>query len=388
MPVTQKSHNVQLVAALNAALVVANQVGVQSQLPPETRGLVRTFSSLVGSQATSAFTNIITCLAAAAADPTCDPRYHRPNEGTMPAPPIGKTYFTGRSISEIIVYPWLAEHEFRGAMSGWQTRVFERERPYLLDYPENIARVKAEFLAILDSVANGRVAAHHVLIEFFRLEIIESQRRSTAVLSVADAGRTSGMTIDCMVRILETHFAMPRSARLPVLALYATLQVLLPTVDRYKGHRLRPMSEHSAADANTGAAGDIEIEDEFGNCVEAVEIKHGVSIDDNIIRRICEKVSASHVSRYYVLSTLEPNQVTLDGRRKMKAALDGNGCQIIINGVLPTIKYYLRLALDPSQFLEKYGNLLATDRRVISAELEEWRRLIASCDPPANDALM
>ena len=33
---------------------------------------------------------------------------------------------------------------------------------------------------------------------------------------------------------------------------------------------------------------------------------------------------------------------------------ENQGCQIIVNGILPTIKYYLRLLENTDKFLEKY----------------------------------
>jgi DNA (cytosine-5)-methyltransferase 1 len=67
--------------------------------------------------------------------------------------------FNFRGLSEITVYPWISRNRFEGAKSGWQTRTLERPKPYKLDYDENIAYVKSDFLAVFDEIEeNGQIA--------------------------------------------------------------------------------------------------------------------------------------------------------------------------------------------------------------------------------------
>lgn len=375
MAVTAGTHNEQIVAALDEALRKAINHHQPRKFPQDVGQWVISFSSRIDQQATSAFNNIITCLASNAADANCDPRYHRPPTGKMPKPPDGRSYFTGRGISEVIIYPWLASQGFRGSMSGWQTRVFERENPYNLDYPENISRVKTEFLRILDAVSSNRVQSIEVLAAFFRLELAEKEHRSESADWLAKHSAAQDVSIAKIIEILSTHFEMPRSARLPVLAIQAIYYAIIPHIDRYDGMSLSELSEHSAADENTGAVADIEVKDNEEDLFEAVEVKHGVVIDDNIVRRSCNKVRESTASRYYILSTNPKVAVTQDGQRLISALLREHGCQLVINGVLPTIKYYLRLLEEPSKFLTAYQNLLMSDRRVTRAQQEKYQRL-------------
>ena len=86
----------------------------------------------------------------------------------MPEPETGSdNWFSGRIISEKIMYTWLEACGYRTAKSGWQTRTFERPKPYTLDYPENISQIKDEFLNILDSVTSGRCGSEDIIVEFF-----------------------------------------------------------------------------------------------------------------------------------------------------------------------------------------------------------------------------
>ena len=375
MPVTAGTRRREIEAALDDALRKAANNKPPKSFPEDVAVWIGTFSSQVDQQATSAFNNIITCLAANAADATCDPRYHRPPTGGMPRPPRGRTHFTGRGISEQIVYPWLARHRFRGSMSGWQTRVFERENPYTMDYRENISRVKIEFLSILDAVANERVKAVEVLAAFFRLELAELLSREQSAEWLAKHGAANDVSIMKIIEALAAHFKLPRSARLPVLAIQSIYVAMMPHIARYSDLTLSELSEHSAADENTGAIGDIEVKDADGDVFEGVEVKHGVVIDDNVVRRSCEKVKHSTASRYYILSTSPRVTVTDDGMTLISSLQREHGCQLVINGVLPTIKYYLRLLDKPADFLDAYQGFLVADRRVTREQQDAWKKI-------------
>lgn len=79
----------------------------------------------MGQKASSGFTNIITGLAIKMAYPEMDTRYHQVQIQEPKA-------FNFRGVSEKTVYPWLRDNDFDGAKSGWQTRTFERPKPYTL----------------------------------------------------------------------------------------------------------------------------------------------------------------------------------------------------------------------------------------------------------------
>jgi DNA (cytosine-5)-methyltransferase 1 len=265
-------------------------------------------------------------------------------------------------------------------MSGWQTRVFERENPYDLNYRENISRVKTEFLYILDSVANGTVKSSYVLSEFFRLELIEKSKREASLEWLAKHLADQRISILQIVEALEQHFLLPRSARLPVLGIQAIYMTMMSHIARYQGMSLSPLSEHSAADENTGAVGDVEVIDADGDVFEGVEVKHGVVIDDNIVRRACAKVNVSTASRYYILSTSPRINLSELGKTLITDLQKKHGCQMVVNGVVPTIKYYLRLLDEPAEFLTNYQKLLITDRRITRDQTDAWREIARGFD--------
>ena len=88
-------------------------------------------------------TNIVTCLAIKTAMPEVDIRYHQVQIQHQTKRSAG---FNFRGISENVIYTWLSDHNFDGAKSGWQTRTFERPKPYSLDYDENIGDIKESFM--------------------------------------------------------------------------------------------------------------------------------------------------------------------------------------------------------------------------------------------------
>jgi DNA (cytosine-5)-methyltransferase 1 len=52
-----------------------------------------------------------------------------------------------------------------------------------------------------------------------------------------------------------------------------------------------------------------------------------------------------------------------------------HGCQIIINGVIPTIKYYLRL-IPLEMFVSDYSNLVSIDTELQPIHKLKWNELI------------
>ena len=51
-------------------------------------------------------------------------------------------------------------------------------------------------------------------------------------------------------------------------------------------------------------------------------------------------------------------------------------CQIIVNGVLPTIKYYLRLVNDLSEFINDYSALIEQDCEINFEHKQKWNEII------------
>ncbi len=55
-----------------------------------------------------------------------------------------------------------------------------------------------------------------------------------------------------------------------------------------------------------------------------------------------------------------------------------HGCQIIINGLLPTIRYYLRLINSLEDFVENYSRFVEQDVELQVIHKEVWNEIVLS----------
>jgi DNA (cytosine-5)-methyltransferase 1 len=365
-----------LTDALNAALAkaevtfasgVADQYGLSDTILEALTQL-----SAKAQRASAAFNAIITCLAIKVFKPNADIRYHQTQIQADTSRPAG---FNFRTPSEAIIYPWLNAHMFEGAKSGWQTRTLERPVPYMLDYSENIAEVKAPFLQVFDEIEEQGQSASDALAYLVYLQLILRESKKITL----SKPRTTDISL--IVDLLSAHFfhgykESRGASRLPVLALYAIYSVLTEQLARFKGMELKPLEEHSAADSQTGALGDIEVVNTGTQEVfEAIEVKHGIPITEAVIRSAMSKIMDKRIDRYYVLTTHVPCELAPGLIPLLTKTRDLYGCQLIANGVMPSLRYYLRMLSDPSLVLPRYVDLLASDSAIKHEHREVWNGL-------------
>jgi DNA (cytosine-5)-methyltransferase 1 len=368
---TQTKILTALVNAYNVAELNFNNKAFPYKLSSEFKKVIEKLSEL-SEKASTGFTNIVTCLAIKSALPNIDIRYHQIQIQDKTTHPAG---FNFRGVSEKIIYPWLNENNFEGAKSGWQTRTFERPKPYMLTYDENIGDIKEPFLQTFDYIEVKNESATEALPFLLHCQMVhrESKKITLSIPKTKD--------IQLIVELFKNHFfydykASKGASRLPVLALYAVYSVLIDQLDRYKGMTLKPLEAHSAADSQTGAIGDIEIaHKESGEVFEAVEVKHDIPINDRIIQDAAKKIMDKNVDRYYILTTnanCEPDEELSKAIFKIKAMYN---CQLIANGLVPSLKYYLRLLSDPSLVFPKYVELLVADKAIKHEHRDTWNKL-------------
>lgn len=139
----------------------------------------------------------------------------------------------------------------------------------MLDYDENIGTIKIPFLTCYDQVETHGQSALYALafLLWRRLQLREASKVVLAIPKIQDVLQ--------ITKLFETHFFYKYkdskgASRLPVLALYAIYTVLLEELSRFNGKTLKPLEAHSAADAQTGAIGDIEVVDAEGVAFEAI----------------------------------------------------------------------------------------------------------------------
>jgi DNA (cytosine-5)-methyltransferase 1 len=158
---------------------------------------------------------------------------------------------------------------------------------------------------------------------------------------------------------------------------------MLMSIERYKGKTLSPLKSHTTSDIKSGGIGDIEVLDKNGDFFEAVEIKHDIQISSTLVRDAYQKFFETSVSRYYLLTTAEPN---VDNAEAVDLLVHQtrtqHGCEVIVNGILPSLKYYLRLLSDPRLFLHYYSRNLQLDFEqntdIKEVHLRFWNELLDS----------
>lgn len=324
-------------------------------------------------KASSGYLNIITGLAIKAVyGYTVDIRYHQVQIQNQTDRPAG---FNFRGVSENIIYHWMEEHEFHGAKSGWQTRTFERPKPYYLNYDENIGAIKIPFLNTYDQVETKNQDAKLGL-AFLLLRRIELRERAKITLAIPKLQDVLQIT-----NLFKAHFfysykdSKGASPRLPVIALHAIYRVLVQELVRYNGKTLKELESHSAADSQTGSIGDIEIANEDGSIFEAVEVKHMIPITKELVDSAKQKIRGCQADRYYILTTHNQHEPSEDVTTEVENVKRLLGCQMIVNGVIPSIKYYLRLLTNPGAVLPNYVQELANDKAISFEHRDVWNKI-------------
>ena len=107
-----------------------------------------------------------------------------------------------------------------------------------------------------------------------------------------------------------------------------------------------------------------------------VEYENGFSARG--VSEAIQKVQTESVERYFILSTAKPDSNEWDEVQKLISDFrKSNGCEIIVNGVYETIKYYLRLLKSTNEFVNAYTELLAIDEDINYEHKVAWNAICA-----------
>ncbi len=302
------------------------------------------------------YTVLITLIIHKILHPKQDVRYH---QASM------ENGFSGRSIDTEFITPTLKELGLPSmAESGWLTRSLEQPYPYNLGYEGRISNtaLKDSFLQILDIIQKDSSLCQDIV----AMILIGAKKKiDENKIEIKPLKNSDTISIDQIIKILEVHFStsyhVAGGAKLPVLAFHAMYQMLVIEAKRYDGCILNDLSSHTASDRTSKTAGDIEI---FKNdfLYEAIEVKLDKEIDSNMIRIAYEKIKRFNPKRYYVLSHVG---VSKDDENVVSGLVEKikneHGCLVIINGIIPTLKYYLRLTENLDDFINNYIHLVQMD---------------------------
>ena len=312
--------------------------------------------------------------------------------------------FSGRSIDTKFITPTLKALGLPSmAESGWLTRSLEQPFPYTMDYQGNIGGqgVKNAFLSILNFIEtvvlpDNQSKISELLLVHLLKNVIKISSFETIKFDILDlnVNRKSEIKINDIVDCLKDHFYFKYTTRgtskLPVLAIYAIYQLLIIEIGRYKSCTLKPLGSHTASDLTSKSAGDIEVyyTEKPNQLLEVLEIKYEKPIDKHLVAIVQEKIERFHPERYLILSSLEiKKEDEIDIHRMINQTLNKSQCQIIVNGILPTIKYYLRLVSSLPQFIDHYSALIEKDHEIDFEHKQKWAEILQKMIVPQDITL-
>jgi DNA (cytosine-5)-methyltransferase 1 len=289
--------------------------------------------------------------------------------------------FSGRSIDYQYITPTLKELGLPSmAESGWLTRSLEQPFPYTLDYGGKISNkiVKEAFLNIIDFVEKQPAKSEEILRIILGLAIEASKLSQIEIKPLANPESiTISKIIDALEKHFNFHYKTHGGSKLPVLAFYAIYQSLISELKRYDTCTLEKLGSHTASDRTSKAAGDIQIFKE-GKLFESIEIKLDKEIDVTMVRIAIEKIHKHSPNRYYILSIKNVKSEDKVEIEKLIAHLKmTHGCQLVINGVLPSLKYYLRLLDNIQDFVRSYSKLIEKDTELQDLHKLQWNSILA-----------
>lgn len=282
--------------------------------------------------------------------------------------------YSARTLDTSFVTPFLSKFSFpyMASGAGALTRSLEQSVPYGQGYTGAIkpSELKPAFDGCIEYIQTRPCQPKDLLVYIFN-ELIAQRDRTQNIKLI----RPQNLSIKDIICVLNSHFELSKKAsNLPVLAIYAVYELLILEVKRYKGCTLRSLQHHNTADDKSGLLGDVQVDTPDGYPLEVVEIKHGIKLTTELVDECYAKFSTSAVKTYYLLSTNEKIPEISKISERVIEIYRTQGCQMIVNGIQSTLKYYLRLLSDPLKFVDKY--LLLVEERCDYETKVKWNDII------------
>lgn len=291
--------------------------------------------------------------------------------------------YSGRTFDTKYITPFLKSKQFNGAMkeSGWLTRSLEQNIPYTLDYPGKINSklVKPAFLKLLNAIEVNNVDPRNILLALIKGSLIEKSKKTVVLINPITS--EASLSISEIIDMLNQHFYFKYKSRgasiLPVIALYSAYECIINEIKRFDDKTLEKLASHTSSDRSSGATGDIVISSSNKELYEVVEVKFDIPIDLIMLKDAYKKFSKTDIQRYYILSTSpirEDQEVEIS--EFIANVRNEHGCQVIVNGVFQTLKYYLRLLDNTDLFMERYLYNLQNHSEINFEHKLAWNKIL------------
>jgi len=324
--------------------------------------------SIVSALATSLLKKII--------DPKQDIRLHRTDF---------ENGYSARTLDTKITSPFFKKYfpKYANKESSFLTLATREKIKWTINDGNNLKirnkNLKKCFLDVFDQVEAHNKNPRNYLCYLF-VKLIELTNKEDLIFQIAKKTniKIGTLNINTILAMLKDHFSIKLSSRLPVIAIYSIYEILIPLLKRYDGKKLLPLQVHTSSDKH--GFGDIEIYDEKYLPFEVVEIKHNIPIDKYMVFDIVKKINGTNINRYYILTTYArgfENQEIEQLVNKFIANINAErNIDIIANGIITTLKYYLRFIDNYNLFLNIYTKNLINDARrsteIKSFHIEKW----------------
>jgi len=83
------------------------------------------------------------------------------------------------------------------------------------------------------------------------------------------------------------------------------------------------------------------------------------------------------VKKFYILTTHQHDGYA-EFEPDIQRVAQEHGCELTVNGVDATLRYYLRLVGDTREFVNAYATRLETDPSITFRLKEAWNEIVAS----------
>ena len=323
---------------------------------------------------------LVTSLVKKILEPTQDIRLHRVDfEGG----------YSARSLDTKVTTLFFKNHfpKYANKESSFLTLATRERIKWTKDEGQNLKirdkKLRSSFLNIFEQVEENKQNPEIYLKYIFaKLIKLSESEASLFELTETQSQNLSALNIQLVLEMLKKHFAIKLSSRLPVVAIYSIYEILLPKFERYKNKKLLPLQVHTSSDKH--GFGDIEIYDNQDKPFEIIEIKHNIPIDKYLIFDIVKKTQNTQISRYYILTTFQNGFANELAEKAVTEYIlqikQQSNLDIIANGIISTLKYYLRFVDDCGEFIKIYTKNLIVDAKdsteVKSFHLEEWNEIL------------
>jgi DNA (cytosine-5)-methyltransferase 1 len=287
--------------------------------------------------------------------------------------------FSGRTVDTKYITPTLKELKLPSmSESGWLTRSLEQPYPYTLTYEGKISNknVKKSFLELVDYINKTPVLVNQVIYLLLKKSIKIREDNRVEIIKINNPDHVS---IDKLMSVLmdymKSQYSVSGGSKIPVIVFYSIYQILINELKRYENCTLKDLGFHTTCDKTSKSSGDIEIY-KGSTLFESVEIKFDINIDSHIVNRVIEKIHRFNPSRYYVLSTSGiSSSDTTDINNKIFELGAEHGCQLIVNGLYTTLKYYMRLIDDTTTLINNISTNISTDKELKVEHKTKWKEL-------------